>query len=87
MTTPPPTTPTVTAVPAVDPYPTEPPAPAAPDIVSELKSGLATLTATVEALKATVADVQKTLRFVYGAALVVVGAVGGPSAVTAILGK
>jgi hypothetical protein len=62
-------------------------APSAPDIMAELRTGLAALTATVESLKTTVADVQKTLRFVYGAALVVVGAVGGPSAVTAIIGK
>jgi hypothetical protein len=57
-----------------------------PDLTSELRATLATLTQAVETLQATVADIEKRLRFVWGAALMVVGAVGGPSAVAAIVG-
>ena len=60
--------------------------PTPPDLASELRTTLATLTTTVEALQTTVADIEKRLRFVWGAALLVVGAVGGPGAVAAILG-
>lgn len=56
-------------------------------ILSELRTTLATLNTTVTALQQTVADIEKRLRFVWGAALLVVGAVGGPSAVTAIMGQ
>jgi hypothetical protein len=56
------------------------------ELVSELRTTLATLNTTVTALTATVADIEKRLRFVWAAALMVVGAVGGPSAVAAIAG-
>ena len=55
-------------------------------LVAELRTTLATLNTTVTALVQTVNDIEKRLRFVWGAALLVVGAVGGPSAVTAIVG-
>lgn len=64
--------------------PPTPPPPA--DLLTELRTTLATLTTTVEALQATVTDIERRLRFVWGAALMVVGAVGGPSAVAAIVG-
>lgn len=60
--------------------------PTPPDLTSELRATLATLTQAVNTLQTTVADIEKRLRFVWAAALLVVGAVGGPSAVTAIVG-
>jgi hypothetical protein len=56
------------------------------ELLAELRTTLATLNTTVTALQQTVADIEKRLRLVWGAALLVVGAVGGPSAVTAIVG-
>lgn len=62
------------------------PTPDNAELLAELRTTMATLNNTVDALVRTVADIEKRLRFVWGAALMVVGAVGGPSAVTAILG-
>ena len=56
------------------------------ELIGELRTTLATLNTTVNALVTAVADIEKRLRFVWGAALLVVGAVGGPSAVTAFVG-
>jgi hypothetical protein len=52
--------------------------------LGELKTTLATLTATVDALKSTVAAQERRLHLVYTAVVLVVGVIGGPNAIQAL---
>lgn len=55
--------------------------------LADLRTTLATMTTTVASLQATVTSMEKRLHMVYTVVVLVVGVVGGPNAVQAIVGQ